>query len=517
MSKLVSILVIVVMGILFYGITLRGVVGNYTTITQLKSLEGTSQSFESSHERASYAEMLMLRKSNTVELSDELRDFGAPDIGVVDGKYYSYFPPGMSLLIRPFFEMGFPYNLSLLASFSVIPLMGIATMILIYLIGKDVFSLSSSLSMVAVVIFAFATTSWNYIITLYQHIPAAFFAMLMFYGVSRYRARGKFGALWATIVWFTYGISIMFDYPNGVLLAPFIVYYLLSTFESLREEHHMKFKVNPSHLLVALWFFIAVAIHLVFNLMYMNSPFAIRQFYDRYDPGYEKQLIQKQAKQRLDTVTSENVPPPIEERTKLPFVEEFFVNGLYTLLLAPDKGIFYFSPVLLFALWGLYYALRHEQRLEHAILTAFIAINIFLYASFPDPYGGWAFGPRYLIPCITALALYCAFGLKHLRFQFVKVAFYVLFLASLSISAAGALTTNKVPPQIEAQFLKLSYYNYALNFHLLDTQKTGSFLYNTYLIKYMKLSDLYVLIVISLGLFMYLLLFVTPLLFKRKK
>jgi hypothetical protein len=404
-----------------------------------------------------------------------------------------------------------------LASFSVTPLLGIATLILLYFIGKNVFAFSSPQSLIAVVLFAFASTSWNYVITIYQHIPAAFFAVLMFYGVSRYRARVKTSALWATIVWFTYGISIMFDYPNGVLLAPFIVYYLLSCLEIMREEHKMRFHLNPSHLFVALWFFIAVSIHIVFNMMYMNNWYTIRQMYDRYDPGSEKKITQTQAKLRLDTVTTENTPRPIEERTNIPFVEEFFVNGFYTLLIAPDKGVFFYSPVLLFGLWGIFQALYRERRLEHSIMAAFIALNVCLYASFPDPYGGWAFGPRYLIPCLTALALYSVYTLKHLKYRFVSVIFYALFLASMSISAAGALTTNKVPPQVEAIYLKHHYYNYVLNFHLLDAQKTGSFIFNTYLIKYMKLSDLYVLIVISLGLLMYFLLFVSPLLIKHKK
>lgn len=518
MSKIISIGILIVLGVLFFGATLRGTVGNFTDIKDLKQIEKqTGSPFESSHERASYSEMLQMRKSDTPALSNDLKEFSAPDVGSYRGKSYSYFPPGISILIRPFFELGYRYNLGLVAAYSSMALISIGTMILIYLICKNVFDLPSHIGILAALIYAFATTSWSYSVTIFQHAPTAFFAAVMFYGVARYRARVKTSALWASAVWFTYGISILFDYPNGLLLAPFIIYYLSSAFQFMRQEHKLNMRVNAAHLGVTIWFFIAVAVQLTFNLIYMPNWYTIRQFYARYDPALAKLIIEQDKENKVLTVTSENIDKAVEQRVKMPFVEEVFFSGIDTLLVAPDKGIFYFSPILLFAIWGLYYGMKNRPSPEHAALLAFILLNVFVYASFGDPYGGWAFGPRYLIPSMVALSIYTAYAFYSLKHPVVKTGFYALFLVSMSIAAAGVLTTNNVPPQVEAIYLKRPYYNFALNFHLIETHKTSSFIYNTYLKNYMAVDVYYVLIVLSLGLFVFGLLFISPLLFKRKK
>lgn len=521
MKKIICILFLVVMGIVFYGATLRGPVGNYTTVSDLKRIEGyTGSPFESSHERASYAELVQMREKNTPALSDGLRDFAAPDVGFDNEKYYSYFPPGISLIIRPLFELGYPFHLSLVAAYSTMAIISIGTMIMLYLICKNVFELPSYIGILAALTFAFATTSWSYAVTIFQHAPSAFFAAVMFYGVARYRARVKTSAIWASIVWFTYGISILFDYPNGLILAPFIVYYLSSAFQIIRaenEEHKISLRVNMAHFAVVIWFVIGVAIQLTFNALYMDHAFELRQNFARYDPGLARLMLEQDIKNKVMTVTSENVSASVEQRTHMPFLEEVFFSGIVTLLVAPDKGLFYFSPILIFALWGIYYAFKYEYKLEHAILVAFMVTNLFIYASFGDPHGGWAFGPRYLIPAMVALGFYTAYGYSKLKHPLFKALFFFIFLFSMCISAAGVLTTNNVPPHIEADFLKKPFYNYLLNFHMIDTQGTSNFVYTTFLKNSMRLSDYYVLIVISLGLITYMLLFVIPLLFKRKK
>lgn len=517
MSRLLSIIVLLVTGVIFYGLTLRGTAGNFTQLKELDYLAAQVGSpFESSHEKASYAEMLRMREADTPELA-YLKDFAAPDVGFRDGKYYSYFPPGVSYFIRPFFELGYPYNHALLAAYSSMITFGVLTMVFIYLISRNVFGLPSYIGISAALIYGFGTTAWSYAITIFQHAPSAFFAMVMFYGVARYRARIKTSALWASIVWLTYGISIWFDYPNGLLLSPFIVYYVLSAIQINREEQALKVKFDPSHFTVAIWFVIPIALHLLFNAIYMGSPFTLRQNFDRYDPALSRLLLEQETKNKVLTVTSEEVAPAVEQRSRMPFLEEVVVSGFYTLTISPDKGIFFFSPVLLFGIWGLYLAFRKKQTLEHSIMLAFIIINMLTYASFGDPYGGWAFGPRYLIPAMTALAIYAGYALHELRNPFMRALFYASFLFSLSVAAAGALTTNNVPPKVEAVYLGKEYYNYLLNFNLIDTQQTSNFIFNTYLQNTMSLSEYYILIVLSLGLIIYGVLFIFPLLRKPKK
>ena len=68
---------------------------------------------------------------------------------------------------------------------------------------------------------------------------------------------------------------------------------------------------------------------------------------------------------------------------------------------------------------------KNEYALK--IFVSVIGINILLYSMWGDPYGGWAFGSRYLIPTYALMSIAIAFVLSHWQKSLIfVVVFFVL-------------------------------------------------------------------------------------------
>ena len=194
------------------------------------------------------------------------------------------------------------------------------------------------------------------------------------------------------------------------------------------------------------------------------------------------------------------------------FQEENFPKGVFILLVASDKGLFFFAPIFLIALLDLFHIVPRLSR-KYGILLATIGVNLFLYASFDDPWGGYAYGPRYLIPTMAILSIFAAEWLYHTKRKLImKIFAFLLFLFSSAVAILGAITTNAVPPSVEAIPLK-SAYNYVLNFSLMQNNESSSYIYNTFLSSY-PLVDYFMVLFFLAILLGFSTLFLVPLLTK---
>ncbi len=93
------------------------------------------------------------------------------------------------------------------------------------------------------------------------------------------------------------------------------------------------------------------------------------------------------------------------------------------LLISDYRGLFFYSPVLLLALYGSWTLFRQRRRrreaaLGLAVFAAFLALN----ASFNNWHAGATFGPRYLIPALPFLALPLAVAFARRRLATAAVA-----------------------------------------------------------------------------------------------
>ncbi len=106
------------------------------------------------------------------------------------------------------------------------------------------------------------------------------------------------------------------------------------------------------------------------------------------------------------------------------------------LLFSPFRGLFFFSPVLLLAAWGLWRMARGGAFQREARLCAAVAILFFLLnAAYCGWHGGYGVSPRYLAPAVPFLAL----GLVGVWRVWPRLC---LAAACLSVAIALALTAT---------------------------------------------------------------------------
>jgi hypothetical protein len=90
--------------------------------------------------------------------------------------------------------------------------------------------------------------------------------------------------------------------------------------------------------------------------------------------------------------------------------------GFLTILLSPGKGIFFYSPPLLLALWGLRRLFQRSPELGVAIVAPGMMIVLFI-SGIAFAGGDWCWGPRYLVVLLPLLALGCPFVCMKGRFR----------------------------------------------------------------------------------------------------
>ncbi len=110
------------------------------------------------------------------------------------------------------------------------------------------------------------------------------------------------------------------------------------------------------------------------------------------------------------------------------------------LLFGTKRGLFLASPIMLFALFGLF-SMPRRRRPETVFLIAVCAVFFLVNVSFNAWHGGNSFGPRYLVPALPFLALPLAVAFARWPRTGCAVAF---------VSAAIALLATATDPQVPA-------------------------------------------------------------------
>lgn len=81
-----------------------------------------------------------------------------------------------------------------------------------------------------------------------------------------------------------------------------------------------------------------------------------------------------------------------------------WLEGLFGLTLGPARGLLWYNPILLLAIPGALWFWRNTRRVLWIVL-AIAAIHIVVYAKWYMWHGGYAWGPRFLVPMLPFLSL----------------------------------------------------------------------------------------------------------------
>ncbi|MEO0005444.1 MAG: hypothetical protein ABIK47_02475 [candidate division WOR-3 bacterium] len=112
------------------------------------------------------------------------------------------------------------------------------------------------------------------------------------------------------------------------------------------------------------------------------------------------------------------------------------LEGLLGTLFSPSRGVFVFSPVLLFSIYGMVEKLRHQKEEIDIVLIIIILLHWIVISAFPNWYGGHTLGPRYFTDVIPYFIYFLIPVFKKLPTlnHFKRTVLTSLFIFSATIS-----------------------------------------------------------------------------------
>ncbi len=475
-NKVASLFFFIVFCSIILALSLRGILGNPTEITLNSTFWRDSGPFELSPERGRFALTYSFIENHSLYLSLPLARFSTPDVGFKNGHYVSLFAPAISFMILPGYSVGKLLGMSQVGSFAVIAFFGLLNAILIRKIAIKL-GAGRGAATIAAFAFLFGSPAFSYAVSLYQHHISTFLILMSLYAVIAW------DSIWSlALIWFLCALSPVVDNPNVFFMLPIGIFALGKIIYVRVMENSMTIKIKIVRILSFAVMIIPFVFFFWFNTHSYGSPFQLA--------GTVLDVSAINAKGKPTLLQLSNVDKGLAFEKKKSAVGFFLtrnmINGAYILLLSPDRGVLWFTPIMFLSIWGAIYLYKKNSSIA-SLLIAIIGINILLYMMWGDPWGGWAFGARYLIPSYALCALFLAFTVetwkKHLIFLLV---FFLPFAWSLSVNTIGALTSNSNPPQIQVPVFekisgKVEKYTYERDLDLLKEDHSKSFVWQFYL------------------------------------
>jgi hypothetical protein len=505
MKQTFWLLPILIIASLFYLLTLKGVYGNPDINYIQSNLLETTKPLEGGPELGRYVHILSLAKNHTYALTENYVTKGA-DFGYYGGKFFGLFAPGVAYLVLPFYILGQHFNMAMLFSFGSEALFMILCLFFMLKICLNIFKFPLWVSFFVILTFAFGCTSWGYAVTLYEHAFTVFFIISSFYAVWKYKQNQKYSYIWAIFIWVNYGLAIFVDYPNAILMLPIMVYFLVSSISIKEQLAGFKVSLRPSFLYTFIFFLLISGAHAYHNYHYFGSWKTISSGI----LNYNTYKTISQATQATSSSFQSLINTAQGNKQISKFIQDVNIpKSFYVLIFESDKGILIFCPIFLLSLFGIY-SQRKKWKTEHSVLLAIILVNLLFYSSWGDPWGGWAYGPRYLIPSMAVLSVFLGFIFENNnKILLKKIVCYLFFSASSAIALLGVLTTNQLVPSIENDTNHVKH-NFLYNLDFLKQNKSSSYIFNTYFSSHISLVEYYLIIYGLLMLLLFIVIFIAP-------
>lgn len=454
-------LLLVSLAVVFYAFTIRGNVGVPTLDAIENELSIDGNEFETSQERSRYAMILSIYHDNTIHIDPYAR-IATPDMGKINGHYYSFFPPALSIFALPFYHIGLNLNMPQLIAFLVSTLATLLTMLLMVRLAK-VLEFHWSIAVFVALAFGFATNAWGYSVTLYAHTLSALLVLSGIY--LTINNNKKSSVLRQLAFWLIYGLATFVDYPNLFIFLPMAFLNFFKAFEIRKQRSETEFSINWLISSVPFVFVACLIAYGIYNNVLFGSPTQLSNTIPRVTDFYAPEELKnaEAIKDSFDALKTRNL-----------------MNGLYTFTISIDRGILVYSPIVLLAMLTVF---AKKKSYKYAQITIFSVslMCLILYSMFTDPWGGWAFGSRYMIAIMPGLLILLGMGMQKLKDSvWAKLLISIVYTYSVAISLLAPLTTNVIPPVVEARPLNIPYF-FIKNIRMIQKNELNSYLFNNHL------------------------------------
>jgi len=481
MKKVIYFLIILFFCVMIT-LSLRGLPGNPDS-GQLRSTTWREDGpFELSPERGRFALTYSFAETGSVHFPLGIARFVVPDLGFSNGRYVSLFAPALSFITLPGYIIGKWFSAAQVGTFAVVSIFSIINSMLILKISTKLGAnyLAATLSSI---VFLFASPAYSYAVNLYQHHVTTFLVLLSILLYLSYK-----NILSVFIIFGLYGLGIPLDYPNIFLLFPIALATGMRVFDAIYRKGKLLIRIKLPVISGILGIILPLIFFFWFNNVSYGNPLttlgsaqitSVKDIDPQGNPVSASDMADK-----LENSGSNDSHESIESKASY-FDSRNLVDGLFILLISPDRGVLIFTPVILFGILGaIYYRGKHSTAIP--ILIATVVANLVIYSMWGDPWGGWAFGSRYLIPSFAILAVLSSVALTRFgkRWYFM-FPFWVVLAYSVFVNTLGALTTSAMPPQVEATALgelsgKVEKYSWDRNWEYINTGRSKSFIFQTW-------------------------------------
>lgn len=411
-----------------------------------------------------------LVNNNSLHFNNEQASKAAPDISYHNGKYFSIFTPGVSLISVPLYILGQSLGIQQAFTFLLNIIIQLINILLIIKLAK-LLNIGTKTALFTSLIFTFSTNSLAYALTFSQHTITTMFVLIAVINSSNLKRTKVNNSILGSL----YGIAGLIDIPNFFILLPTMLY----AFYNSIPKNYIDFKISSitQTLLLGISTLPFLLIFGFYNFKQTGSAFSTGQFLGRADyPAH------------LDTIKEEKKPVDPFARKQTPLYTRDQMRNFYLLTISNERGILYYSPILLIGIIGTYLLFKENRtRLIGKLIVTISLVTLVLYSLHGDPWGGWAFSSRYMIVPAALVSATMGVSIQRYikRFSFNLLLLFLLFFSTY-INILGALTTNAIPPKVEAVNLPNPIpYTFELNQQYINSWNS-SFVYNRFFSSYIE-------------------------------
>lgn len=316
------------------------------------------------------------------------------------GKYYSKYGVGLALIFVPyviiakFIAFLSPFHEKIVTDFLISfynIFFGAGSGLALFYILHRFFKASLKTSAMIALALGIATMQWRYSIWTFSEAAQGFFLILSVYLVLKNTNKSLFAA----------GLSCSFLIliaMTNILYIPLFLAYIWVRNRGIAKNTAGRISI----------FLVSILVILCFNLL-LNY---IR-FHNIFESGYG------------------------------PEAWMFHMSGIKInipkLLYSLDKGIFVYNPIFILSVFG-YLKLFKDYRRETVFFISIIALNLIITSMWHMWYGGWCWGPRFLVPALAfwLLPLYIFISKKGIM-RYIAI---ILIAISVAIQLLSVLTGN---------------------------------------------------------------------------